>query len=125
MATPAKRTVSRKDYRKYMQSRAWRTKREQYWASKLSKNCYVCNSRRQAGFHLHHRSYKNLGNERLTDLVPACPDCHKFIHAYIDSTGLNLWEGTQKAKIAWLVQNGKIVPPKKRKKTPARVVRKP
>lgn len=30
--------------------------------------------------HLHHRTYKNLGNERLMDLVPMCQECHDIIH---------------------------------------------
>lgn len=30
--------------------------------------------------HLHHRTYKNLGHERLMDLVPLCPKCHADVH---------------------------------------------
>lgn len=54
--------------------------RERYWASKLPNNCFCCWAEWRPGFHLHHRTYKNLGNERLMDLVPVCQDCHDLIH---------------------------------------------
>lgn len=68
------------DYAEYIQSSAWRAKREKYWASKMPKDCYCCGKPRHAGMHLHHRTYKNLGNERLMDLVPVCQSCHDRIH---------------------------------------------
>lgn len=30
--------------------------------------------------HLHHRTYQNLGKERLMGLVPVCPTCHELVH---------------------------------------------
>jgi 5-methylcytosine-specific restriction endonuclease McrA len=80
MGAPGKRTVSRWGYRSYIQSPEWRAVRERYWASKLPKNCYCCGAERKPGMHLHHRTYKNLGNERLLDLVPVCPRCHAEVH---------------------------------------------
>lgn len=72
--------VARVGYRDYIQSAAWRAVRARYWASKLPTDCYCCGTPRAPGFHLHHRTYKNLGAERLTDLVPVCPPCHEEIH---------------------------------------------
>src|SRR5690606_19121762 len=68
------------EYERYIQSAAWRRKREAYWRSGLPKNCYVCDAERRPGMHLHHRTYKNLGSERLMDLVPLCPGCHDLVH---------------------------------------------
>lgn len=34
----------------------------------------------QNNFTIHHRSYKNLGNEKMTDLVLYCNRCHAIIH---------------------------------------------
>ena len=73
-------TPDRPTYTAYIRSPAWRRKREQYWASKMPKDCYVCGTHRVPGFHLPHRTYKNLGNERLMDLTPVCEPCHSLIH---------------------------------------------
>ncbi len=80
MGSPGRATVSRLEYRDYINSPEWRRVRARYWASKLPQACYVCNAPRRAGMHLHHRTYKNLGSERLMDLVPVCPSCHDRIH---------------------------------------------
>lgn len=92
----------RDNYNAYIQSKAWRAKREQYWNSKLPQECYCCGTPRRAGFHLHHRTYKNLGNERLMDLVPVCPECHDFIHyVHKNHNGMKqkgLWAATHRAK---------------------------
>ena len=81
-----------------MQSRAWRAKRKKYWASKYPKNCYVCGKARHPGMHLHHTTYIRLGKERLSDLVPVCEPCHKYIHDFQRKSGLPLKEATQKCK---------------------------
>lgn len=89
-------------YRAYIQSAEWRAVRERYWSSKLSKNCFVCDSPRVPGMYLHHRTYKNLGAERLMDLVPVCPDCHAFIYALHSDTFWKrhggFWAATKEAR---------------------------
>lgn len=81
MVSAGRATVTKLGYREYIQSEEWRKVRARYWASKLPKDCYCCGKRRQPGFHLHHRTYKNLGHEMLRDLVSVCPPCHEEIHA--------------------------------------------
>lgn len=102
MGVPGRRTVLRTEYRTYIQSSAWRRTRERYWASKLPQDCYCCGMPRRAGFHLHHRTYKNLGNERLMDLVPVCQRCHEEIHALHRSDSSwqrrGLWAVTQRVR---------------------------
>lgn len=73
------------NYRDYIRSPEWRAKRQKYWESRLPNNCHVCAAPKRSGFHLHHRTYKNLGNERLMDLVPLCPDCHRLVHQTYNS----------------------------------------
>ncbi|WP_341940346.1 HNH endonuclease signature motif containing protein [Microbacterium sp. LWH10-1.2] len=101
MSSPGKATVTRENYRAYINSAAWRATRERYWNSKLSKECWVCDAPRSKGMHLHHRTYKNLGNERLMDLVPVCPACHDLIHEIAAARGnrlSNLWKATTIAR---------------------------
>lgn len=70
---PVKRYV---DYYEYISSDAWkkvslRKKRE------VGNRCQVCNrSYKEVTLHVHHRTYKNLGNERSSDLTVLCKDCH-------------------------------------------------
>lgn len=35
---------------------------------------------------LHHKTYKNLGNEKLSDLVYLCNKCHHETHDYLEVT---------------------------------------
>lgn len=102
MGIPGRATVSRHEYRYYINSPAWRQVRDRYWASKLPKSCYVCDAPRRPGMHLHHRTYKNLGAERLMDLVPVCPTCHDHIHELhktVPAASRNgLWGATKYAR---------------------------
>ena len=97
MSTPGNPTVSREDYRAYIQSPAWRKTRKRFFASKLDKSCYVCGDTEKPK-DLHHRTYKNLGNERLMDLVPACRGCHQGIHDLQKEAGIDIWSATKEAK---------------------------
>lgn len=102
MSSPGRAKYGPHQYRDYIQSAEWRAVRERYWASKLPKNCFVCDGTRVPGMHLHHRTYKNLGAERLMDLVPVCPRCHAFIHELSRDpfwkTHGGLWAATKEAQ---------------------------
>jgi 5-methylcytosine-specific restriction endonuclease McrA len=104
MTSPGRRTVSRADYRAYIQSREWAAVRARFWASDLPQECYVCGAPRRPRMHLHHRTYKNLGAERLMDLVPLCPSCHELVHDMHRSdpsaARRGLWETTKRARVA-------------------------
>lgn len=102
MSAPGRGKYGPSQYRQYIQSAEWRATRERYWSSKLPSDCYVCDRPRVPGMHLHHRTYKNLGAERLMDLVPVCPDCHSFVHQlsrepFWKSRG-GLWAATKEAR---------------------------
>ena len=78
-------------YRAYIRSADWRRVRDRYWRSGLPKVCQGCGA--IEGLHLHHRTYKRLGAERLTDLVPLCESCHAEVHR---GSGKDLWSVTHK-----------------------------
>lgn len=90
------------DYGSYIKSSAWRAVRARYIASGLPKVCYVCGAQWGRGGHLHHRTYKNLGRERLMDLVPLCPGCHRDVHdfdrTHPSAPGKGLWWSTKQVR---------------------------
>ena len=92
-SSPRIGALPRTAYRQYIQSPAWRKKRELYLQSKLSNDCAGCGATYTKGFHLHHRTYKNLGVERLMDLIMLCPKCHDKVHQAQQG---NLWAHTKR-----------------------------
>ena len=68
------------EYQDYINSNAWRKVRQRYFESNMPQVCFACNLANRPGFHLHHKTYRRLGKEKLTDLMLLCPDCHSKIH---------------------------------------------
>lgn len=93
-------------YYLYINSEQWKQKRRDFFASNIHKcysklgkwNCYCCEAI-DVPLDLHHRSYKRLGNERIsTDLIPVCRKCHNDIHYLLKKNkknGWNLWGATK------------------------------
>lgn len=79
-------------YREYLASAHWADVRRRFWASKLPKHCSGCQS--TVGLVLHHRTYKRIGTERLTDLILVCRDCHRDIHKFETENRTGLWGTT-------------------------------
>lgn len=102
MGVPGRATVTRAEYRAYIRYEAGRAVRAHYWASNLPQSGYVCDAPRRPGMHLHYRTYKNLGAERLMDLVAPCRDCHEAVHAVhrADPAAATrgLWETTKRVR---------------------------
>lgn len=46
---------------------------------KKKAKCAVC-GKESSNVQLHHISYKHLGNERPSDLVVLCAECHEKVH---------------------------------------------
>ena len=67
--------------------------KRRYLQSNLSKHCYVCATPWESSFVFHHRTYKNLGCERLLDIVPVCRPCHDEVHDRVNK-GAQLWRAT-------------------------------
>lgn len=87
-----------RSYQKYLQSPHWADLRRRFFSSKLFiGKCWCCGS--NGPLQLHHRTYKRLGAERLTDLVTLCGDCHKVTHTLVGSTsGTNIWNACLRAR---------------------------
>lgn len=91
------------DYRTYIRSDAWRHKKTAYRASRLPQDCYICGI---SPVDLHHKTYKRLGNERLTDLLPLCRTHHQAAHDLLrgarargaNPSKWNLWTAAKRLK---------------------------
>jgi hypothetical protein len=76
-----KQSLNRAGYSKYadyLKSSHWQSTRRKMYNSKLPKACYACGSK--GPLDIHHRTYKRLGEERLTDLKFICRRCHDELH---------------------------------------------
>lgn len=64
-------------YSEYLQTPEWQKKRIK--ALRFAQfRCQVCNS--SSNLDTHHRSYKDLGQEPLSDITVLCNDCHRIFH---------------------------------------------
>lgn len=70
-------------YADYLWSTRWAERKKTYHADGGALKCFVCTSSKR--LHIHHRTYRNLGNEKHDDLVTLCADCHHGVHEYIKS----------------------------------------
>lgn len=95
LSAPGKRTVSHLGYKDYIRSDAWRSVKKRYLQSKNPKEYYGCLAPYEWFFHFHHRTYKNLGNENLRDIIPVCPRCHELIHETEENRKWNVWRATR------------------------------
>lgn len=72
----------------------WREIRQRYLASKLWRgSCLACGLEIGSP-HVHHRSYRRAGAERLTDLAGLCGACHGWVHRLAGHG--NLWDVTRR-----------------------------
>ena len=67
-------------YENYITSEKWRRKRLQ--RLKLDNyRCNKCGCKDITQLHVHHKTYKNLGNENVEkDLITLCQKCHTKLH---------------------------------------------
>jgi hypothetical protein len=61
------------NYHEYLRSPQWKEKRKAALA-RANYRCLMCNS--PDNLDVHHRTYKNIGNEREEDLAVLCRTCH-------------------------------------------------
>jgi 5-methylcytosine-specific restriction endonuclease McrA len=64
-------------YRLYLRSDRWLQTRNAVMA-RARWRCVECGA---PATDVHHLTYERVGNERLSDLVPLCRDCHAEKHA--------------------------------------------
>lgn len=65
-------------YRDYLLGDHWQGVRK-YALEHAKHRCQVCNS--NARLDVHHRSYENRGEERFSDVIVLCRDCHDLFHS--------------------------------------------
>ena len=63
-------------YTTYLQSPAWKGKREQAM-NRDDHRCALCNNSAE---NVHHKTYDNIGKEPLDDLTSLCKKCYKEFH---------------------------------------------
>lgn len=68
-------------YKAYLQTTAWRLKRQAVMA-RANNWCEGCRAREAV--QVHHLTYDHVGNEFLFELVAVCLDCHSRLHAEAD-----------------------------------------
>lgn len=71
--------LSPQEYSDYLQSRHWKSFRLKA-IKHHGKKCILCGIEEVLFFHVHHLTYKNLGHEKLTDVVVLCEACHTEVH---------------------------------------------
>ena len=64
------------NYQQYIKSGKWRRRKARYLKThRVCSYCYSVNN-----LTVHHRDYKNFGNETQEDLQTLCIDCHNVVH---------------------------------------------
>lgn len=74
-----KGTSKRECYDEYLKTKHWRKLRLNI-AYKHNNRCQMCCKLIKSGYHIHHLTYKNIGNEKDSDLMFLCESCHNKIH---------------------------------------------
>ena len=67
------------NYKNYLRSKKWKMKRISV-LKRAKYRCQLCNNKNR--LQVHHRTYKNIGKELLTDLTVLCFGCHNLFHKY-------------------------------------------
>lgn len=70
---------NKKEYQKYLNSPEWKEKRKEIF-EKRKGICELCGEKLENKYHVHHDNYNNLGNEKESDLILLCENCHNDIH---------------------------------------------
>jgi hypothetical protein len=50
---------------------------------------------------VHHKSYRNFGNEKLTELIHVCRQCHNKIHDIARGIGINMFKNGNQITNLW------------------------
>jgi 5-methylcytosine-specific restriction endonuclease McrA len=62
-------------YQEYLESYIWKDR--QKLMLKMYPKCYKC---RKKATCVHHKTYKNVGEEKQRDLLTLCWSCHEEVH---------------------------------------------
>jgi len=79
------------EHKRYLKSHHWRLKKVEYFESR-PRACYVCGVTEK--IHLHHRTYANIWNEDLDDLITLCNVHHSELHSLQNRFNLMVEDAT-------------------------------
>jgi 5-methylcytosine-specific restriction endonuclease McrA len=65
------------NYEAYLKTAAWAAKAHAA-RRRAGYRCQVCNA--DGELHAHHRTYENLGDEKVGDITVLCVACHALYH---------------------------------------------
>lgn len=80
-------------YKEYINSSSWRKRKASFFMSECNKKCHICASLKE--LHVHHMTYKNIGNEKDSELVTLCKTCHFNLHEFVNLNKKPLFEGSE------------------------------
>jgi hypothetical protein len=96
-------TVEQIAHREYLKSVTWQDIRQSV-VDRDKNKCKQCGNK---GYDVHHKHYKNWGNEKLEDLITLCRACHEQYHASQKGTRKSKAIGTR-AIFGYLTKSKKI-----------------
>lgn len=79
---PYVQKFTKPEYERYLNSATWKKKKKalqkRYEAKNIPWICLYCTSKKN--LQVHHRTYRRLKRERMSDLVCICTPCHNKLH---------------------------------------------
>ena len=77
LVTGVKLNDRRSDYKEYLQTEHWQQTRKEA-LRRANYRCQLCGNRGK--LNIHHNNYENLYNEKDSDVIVLCGDCHEKFH---------------------------------------------
>ena len=74
---PQVKMTHKEKYRAYLESEKWKSIRNKK-ISESGNRCQLCN--KSGLLNVHHRTYDNVFNEKMEDLIVLCRECHAHFH---------------------------------------------
>lgn len=76
---PKRSMIFKADVDAYYSSPEWKAKRI-IMLARAKNTCNRCHVVQSSGLHVHHNTYENFGNEKMSDLEVLCEPCHEKHH---------------------------------------------
>ena len=73
-----KKELAEMPYYEYIETPEWKERRQKHFKT-AGFRCRLCNAKDYV-LHVHHRTYKNRGDEKFFDLIVLCENCHHLFH---------------------------------------------
>ena len=73
--------MNKSTYKRYLRCKHWQQLRFEV-LKRSNGSCEQCGYKplKRGCLQVHHKSYENVGNESLKDLIALCPKCHMEAH---------------------------------------------